>query len=132
MVMTVPEEISRLKTRLAALEVGQNDIKAALNEIKDRLPTPKPEPRSPAPPAWAGSGENTGASYSGPPSVPQHAAAGISWVKERKENGDWRDSSGQLIVKPITPPSVGPSRDAQHQQSIELLDRIVSTTPIKE
>ena len=82
MVMTVPEEISRLKTRLAALEVGQNDIKAALNEIKDRLPTPKPEPRSPAPPAWAGSGENTGASYSGPPSVPQHAAAGISWVKE--------------------------------------------------
>jgi hypothetical protein len=128
MVMTQTERIARLESQVAKLT----------HLVEEKL-SPPPAPRVPEKPPWAGSGENTGASWSGPPSVPQHAADGISWVKERKENGDWRDvsghwrdSSGQLIVKPIEPRPAGPERTTAHAEAVQLLDRIVETTPLKE
>jgi hypothetical protein len=44
----------------------------------------------------------------------------------------WRYQSGELIPRQIEPRPIGPERDHQHQQAVELLDRIVETTPGKE
>ena len=98
---------------------------------------PKPPPRVPEIPKWAGSGGDpitgigTGVTYTGPPSVVP-TGDGVSWVKERRANGDWKDpfgqwryASGELIPRTIEPQPIGPDRDPKHQQDVELLDRIV-------
>jgi hypothetical protein len=89
---------------------------------------------APAPPKWAGGGANTGAHYSGPPSVPQ-VARGETWIRERRPDGSWKDpsgmwryASGELIPATILPRPSGPERDHQHEHSVQILDRIVELT----
>ena len=130
MVMNPRQEISLLKTRNAALEAKNAGLEERIKVLEERS-EPKPPPRVPPPPAWAGSGENTGSAYCGAPTI---APSGTSWVRERRPNGDWRDPSGMwrtaegtLVPRVLEPRPVGPERDTQHQQAVELLDRIVGT-----
>jgi hypothetical protein len=121
MVMTVAERLGRLEAQVAKLT----------QLVEAKLSPPAPKPQTPAtPPAWAAQNERTGVLWSGPPSVAQ-VASGESWVRERKENGDWKDPSGQwrsqtgeLIVKPFPHP-IGPERTSSHQTAIDLLDRLI-------
>jgi hypothetical protein len=128
MVMNSREQLSLLRVQNAALEAKNAGLEERIKVLEERS-EPKPPPRVPPPPAWAGSGENTGSGYCGPPTI---AASGTNWVRERKPDGSWRDpfgqwryESGELIPRTIEPPPVGPARDPQHQQAVELLDRIV-------
>jgi hypothetical protein len=133
MVMTTAEKFAEHNGRIGKLEHSLAEIKALLTELTARLPpAPKPPERVPQPPKWAGSGgENTGSSYCGPPSAP--TTGGETWVRERRENGDWRDpsghwrdSSGQLVPAVSPPRPAGPERTPAHQQAIELLDRLAT------
>jgi hypothetical protein len=123
------EELSLLRVKNAALEERVRQLEAKAE--------PKPPPRVPEIPKWAGSGGDpitgigTGVTYTGPPSVVP-TGDGVSWVKERRANGDWKDpfgqwryASGELIPRTIEPQPIGPDRDPKHQQDVELLDRIV-------
>jgi hypothetical protein len=125
MVMTATEKIGRLEARNAALEERIKVLEAKLE--------PKPPPRVPEVPKWAGSNsQDTGASYSGPPSVSQKGAAGIAGVNPDAQ-GTWvdpfgqkRDSSGALIPHAIAAmverrPD-GPLRSPQHEEAIRILD----------
>ena len=125
MVMTATEKIARLEARNAALEQRIKVLEARLE--------PKPPPRVPEVPKWAGSNsQDIGASYSGPPSVSQQSAAGIAGVKPDAQ-GDWvdpfgqkRNSSGVLIPHSIAGmverrPD-GPQRSAAHEMAIRILD----------
>ena len=125
MVMTATEKIGRLEARNAALEERVRQLEAKLE--------PKPPPRIPEVPKWAGSNsQDVGASYSGPPSVSQQGAAGIAGVKPDAQ-GNWvdpfgqkRDSSGALIPHSIAAmverrPD-GPQRSPQHEHSVRILD----------
>jgi hypothetical protein len=121
MVMTATEKIGRLEARNAALEQRIKVLEARLE--------PKPAPRVAPPPAWAGSGENTGSGYCGAPTI---AASGTSWIKERRENGDWKDpfgqwryASGELIPRTIEPQPIGPVRDWQHDEAVRTLDNMI-------
>jgi hypothetical protein len=122
MVMTATQELRLLKARNDALEERIKALEAKL--------APPPVPRVPEAPKWAGSGGDglTGSQFPGPPSVAPTGDA-ISWVKERRTNGDWRDPSGhwrdmsgQLIITPLPRP-IGPERDPRHQQAVEILER---------
>ena len=119
------EELSLLKAKNAALEERVRQLEARLE--------PKPPPRVPEVPKWAGSNsQDIGASYSGPPSVSQKGAAGIVGVKPDAQ-GNWtdpfgqkRDSSGALIPHSIAAmverrPD-GPQRSPQHEHSVRILD----------
>ena len=125
MVMTATEKIGRLEARNAALEERIKVLEAKLE--------PKPPPRVPEVPKWAGSNsQDIGASYSGPPSVSQKGAAGIVGVRPDAQ-GNWidpfgqnRDSSGALIPHSIAGmverrPD-GPLRSPQHEEAIRILD----------
>ena len=114
-----------LKTQNAALE---ERIKVLESKLE-----PKPAPRVPEVPKWAGSNsENIGASYSGPPSVSQQGAAGIAGVKPDAQ-GNWvdpfgqrRDSSGALIPHSIAAMAErrpeGPARSPAHEMAVRILD----------
>ena len=119
------EELSLLKVKNAALEERVRQLEARLE--------PKPPPRVPEVPKWAGSNsQDVGASYSGPPSVSQKGAAGIVGVRPDAQ-GNWidpfgqnRDSSGALIPHAIAGmverrPD-GPLRSPQHEEAIRILD----------
>ena len=119
------EELSLLKAKNAALEERVRQLEARLE--------PKPPPRVPEVPKWAGSNsENIGASYSGPPSVSQQGAAGIAGVKPDAQ-GNWvdpfgqrRDSSGALIPHSIAAMAErrpeGPARSPAHEMAVRILD----------
>jgi hypothetical protein len=128
MVMTVPERFAEHSGRIGKLEKQLARIEALLAE---RLPSPPKPPGTAAPPNWAASGENTGAHYSGPPSVPQ-TARGEGWVKERRPDGSWKDPSGQwryasgeLVPATIEPRPAGPERDWKHEYAVQTLDNII-------
>ena len=136
MVMNPRQEISLLKTQNAKLEAQNAKLGERVRQLEERS-EPKPAPRVPPPPAWAGSGGDpitgigTGVTYAGPPSVVP-TGDGVNWVRERRANGDWKDpfgqwryASGELIPRTIEPQPIGPDRDPKHQQDVELLDRIV-------
>ena len=119
------EELSLLKAKNAALEERVRQLEARLE--------PKPPPRVPEVPKWAGSNsQDVGASYSGPPSVSQKGAAGIVGVRPDAQ-GNWidpfgqnRDSSGALIPHSIAAmverrPD-GPQRSAAHEMAVRILD----------
>jgi hypothetical protein len=119
------EELSLLRVKNAALEERVRRLEAKSE--------PKPPPRVPEIPKWAGSNsQNIGASYGGPPSVSQQGAAGIANIKV-EESGRWRgpdgllrDELGQIVPHPIAGmverrPD-GPQRSAAHEMAIQILD----------
>jgi hypothetical protein len=119
------EELSLLRVQNARLEERIKVLEAKLE--------PKPPPRVPEAPKWAGSNsQNIGASYGGPPSVSQQGAAGIANIKV-EEGGRWRgpdgllrDELGQIVPHPIAGmverrPD-GPLRSPQHEQAVRILD----------
>jgi hypothetical protein len=120
------EELSLMRVKNAALEERIKVLEARLE--------PKPPPRVPEIPAWAGSGDPnmTGMNAPAPSVVP--TGDGVNWIRERRANGDWKDpfgqwryQSGELIPRQIEPQPLGPQRDHQHDQNVALLDRIVPT-----
>jgi hypothetical protein len=131
MVMNSRQEISLLKTQNAAL---LERIRVLESKFE-----PKPPPRVPEVPKWAGSNsQDVGASYSGPPSVSQQGAAGIVGVKPDAQ-GNWtdpfgqkRDSSGALIPHStagmVERRPDGPLRSPQHEEAVRILDDGLSNT----
>jgi hypothetical protein len=119
------EELALMRVKNAALEERIKVLEAKLE--------PKPAPRAPPPPAWAGSGDPNMTGMNAPaPSVSQQAAAGIVGVRPDAQ-GDWvdpfgqkRNSSGVLIPHSIAGmverrPD-GPLRSPQHEEAIRILD----------
>ena len=132
MVMSARQEISLLKTQNAKLEAQNAKLGERVRQLEERF-EPKPAPRVPEIPKWAGSNsQDVGASYSGPPSVSQQGAAGIAGVNPDAQ-GNWtdpfgqkRDSSGALIPHSIAAmverrPD-GPQRSAAHEMAVRILD----------
>jgi hypothetical protein len=140
MVMNPRQEISLLKTQNAALEVKNAALEERIKEIEARL-EPKPPERAPAVPKWAGSGGDpitgtgVGSSYSGAPSVVP-TGDGVSWIKERRPDGAWkdpfgmwRDAANQVIPHQIAGiverRPVGPERDPRHEDAVRTLDNMI-------
>jgi hypothetical protein len=129
--------VELLAGRIRSLEKELHD--AQVSRPAQPPPAPKPPPGPPAPPKWATQSGNTGMLYGGEPTVSQASATGIVGVKPDSA-GNWRDASNHLrdasgaYVTPLsTERPIGRERDPLHQQSIELLDRIVDRLPaIKE
>jgi hypothetical protein len=130
MVMNPRQEISLLKTQNSALEAKNAALEERVRQLEARA---EPKPQTPAAkPPWATQSERTGLLYAGGPSVPQHAADGVSWVKERRPDGSWKDpcgqwryASGELIPRQAEPRPAGPERGHQHAESVELLDNMI-------
>jgi hypothetical protein len=130
MVLTVPEQLSALSSRVSSLETALKRIEALL--------APRQPEKPPVPPKWAKPFEGpNGVSYSGPPSEP--AGAGGSgpsfgdYSKEKSTQADgswrdpsglWRDSTGAIIAPTLKPR--GPDRDSAHDVAVRLADEIVA------
>jgi hypothetical protein len=114
-------------------------LEAEIAELKAQHTPSAPVPERPAkPPSWAQQSTNVGMAYCGPPSVTP-TGDGAVWVREKRSDGSWRDpfgqwryASGELIPKTVEPHPAGPERTPAHAEAVQLLDRIVETTVIKE
>src|SRR6516162_2020746 len=123
------ERIARLEAELAELKAKQ---------------APRPPSTPSKPPAWAQQSTNVGMAYSGPPSVPQRADNGgpVGIAVDAKTghrkfpDGLVRDQFGEVVPHSIANATeirpVLQSRSPAHEMAVELLDRIVETTPVKE
>jgi hypothetical protein len=116
------------ENRIADLEAQLAELRA---ELKAKQSPRTPVPSSPAkPPSWAPQHDNCGMNYTGEPSHP--GGGGISWVRQRRANGDWldpnsgqwRDSSGAAV--PVTPETRPLAADDQRLRgNVELLDQLL-------
>jgi hypothetical protein len=142
MVMNSRQEISLLRAQNARLEAEVNKLKQL---VEAKLSPPAPQPQTPPkPPAWAQQSQFTGVAYSGPPSVPQRADNGgpVGIAVDAKTghrkfpDGLVRDQFGEVVPHSIANATeirpVLQSRSPAHEMAVELLDRIVETTPVKE
>src|SRR6516162_4020506 len=112
--------------RIARLEAELAELRA---EMTAKQSPRTPAPSSPAkPPSWAPQTDNCGMNYTGEPS--QLGGGGISWVRHRRENGDWFDpnsgqwrdrATGAAIPATIEPRPLA-ADDQRLRGNVELLD----------
>jgi hypothetical protein len=135
MVLTVPEQLASMSSRISSLEAAMERRLAALEA---RLPAPPQPHKPPEVPKWAKpfDGPN-GIDYTGPPSPPELSGAGGSgpgfgtFRPDRQPGGDWRDPSGLWrsasgeLTKPPSPVR-GPERESAHDVAVRLSDEIVA------
>jgi hypothetical protein len=136
MVMTAREQLSLLRVQNAALQAKNDALEERIKVLEKRF-EPKPAPRVPPPPAWAGSGDPNMTGMNAPaPSVSQQRAAGTAGITVDAKTGHrkfpdglLRDDSGQVvphsIARTVERRPVGPERNWQHDQAVRTLDAMI-------